>query len=181
MMALSSLIVAVLLLLLLLAVVVKGWLASRETPELAGSEDEAGQEACPAAFVGKIFSPDDWVYVRGIKSPGIEKLFRKERRSVALLWVRQISSGIRRIMREHAAAARQSSNLEPATELKIFLQFAALLITCGAMRVGIHLAGPLWVGGLARCAQKLFQQIAETERAFEVATEDHKLEGVSSL
>ncbi len=180
MMALSSLIVGVVLLLLLLAVAVKGSLALRETPELAGS-DESGQEACPPEFVSKIFSHDDWTYVRGMKSTGLEKLFRKERKSVALVWVRQTSSGIRRIMREHAAAARQSSNLEPATELKIFLQFAALLMTCGAMRAGIHVAGPLWVGGLARFAQNLVQQLAEAERAFELATREHKMDAVSSL
>jgi hypothetical protein len=180
MMALSSLIVGVLLLLLLLAVAVKGWLALREAPDLAGS-DETGQEPCPAEFVSKIFSHDDWTYVRGMKSTRMEKLFRRERRSVALVWVRQTSSGIRRIVREHAAAARQSSNLEPATELKIFLQFAALLMTCGGMRVGIHVAGPLWVGGLARYAQNLVQQIAEAERAFELATREHKMDAVSSL
>jgi hypothetical protein len=181
MMALSSLIVGVVLLLLLLAVAVRGWLASREAPELTGRDEETGQEACPPEFVSKIFSQDDWTYVRGMKSTGLERLFRKERRSVALVWVRQTSFGIRRIMREHAAAARHSSSLEPATELKIFLQFAALLMTCGAMRVGIHVAGPLWVGGLARFAQNLVQQIAEAERAFELATREHKMDAVSSL
>ncbi len=181
MMAFSSLIVGILLLLLLLAVAVKGWLALRETTDLARSDDESGQEACPPEFVSKIFSHDDWTYVRGMKSTGLEKLFRKERKSVALVWVRQTSSGIRRIMREHAAAARQSSNLEPATELKIFLQFAALLMTCGAMRAGIHVAGHLWVGGLARFAQNLVQQLAQAERAFELATREHKMDAMSSL
>ncbi len=181
MMALSSLLVGVLLLLLLFAVAVKGWLASRVAPELTGGVDETGQEACPPEFASKIFSQDDWTYVRGMKSTRLEKLFRKERRSVALVWVRQASSGIRRIMREHRAAARQSSNLEPATELKIFLQFAALLTICGAMRVGIHLAGPQWVGGPARFAQNLVQQIAEAERAFELATREHKMDAMSSL
>lgn len=180
MMAVSSLIVGVLLLLLLLAVAVRGWLALRETPELSGA-DESGQEACPPEFVSKIFSQDDWTYVRGMKSTRLEKLFRKERGSVALVWVRQTSSGIRCMMREHAAAARLSSNLEPATELKIFLEFAALLATCGAMRVGIHVAGPVWVGGLARVAQSLVQQIAEAERAFEFATREHKMDVVNSL
>src|SRR5260370_40607570 len=102
-------------------------------------------------FESKIFPQDDWPYVRGMKSTGLEKLFRKERKSVALVWGRQTSSGIRRIMREHAAAARQSSNLEPPTELKIFIQFAALLMTCEAMRAGIHVAGPLGVGVHASC------------------------------
>src|SRR5260370_4241329 len=116
-----------------------------------------------------------------MRSTGREKFFRKERKSVAWVWVRKGSPGFRRIMREHAAAARQSSNLEPPTELKIFLQFAALLMTCGAMRAGIHVAGPLWVGGLARFAQNLVQQVAEPERAFELATREHEMDAMSSL
>lgn len=167
----ASILIVGVLLLLLLAVARKGWLASRDALELSGSDDEPGQEACPAEFMRHIFSPVDWSYVRAMKSKEIEKLFRKERRSVALVWVRQTSSTIRRIMREHAAAARQSSNLEPVTELKIFLQFAALLATCGAIRLGIDLAGPMRIGGLARYAHNLAQQVAEAEQAFELATQ----------
>jgi hypothetical protein len=91
---------------------------------------------------------------------------------VALVWVAQTSSAIRNIMREHAAVARQSSNLNPATELKIFLQFAALLTTCGAIRLGIDLAGPRRLGGIAGYAQKLFQQIAQAEQAFLLAAQE---------
>jgi hypothetical protein len=171
MIVLSSLTVGVVLLLLLAAVSIRGWLASRDTADALASDDEIGREACPPEFVACIFSPVDWRYVHGMKSPDMEKLFRKERRTVALVWVRQTSFGIRRIMREHAAIARQSTNLQPATELKIFLQFAALLVTCGAIRVGIDLAGPMRIGGLARYADNLAQQVVQVERSFEVATQ----------
>jgi hypothetical protein len=171
MIALSSLAVGVLLIVLLLAVGVKGWLASRDSADLLAGDDEIGPEGCPPVFVGRIFSPLDWRYVHGMKSPDIEKLFRKERRTVALVWVQQTSLAIRRVMREHAAIARQSSNLEPATELKIFMQFAALLVTCRAIRLGIDLAGPMRIGRLARYAHSLAQQVAQAEQAFELATQ----------
>lgn len=171
MIAFSSLIGGVLLLLVLLAIALRGWLASRDSADLLASDDQIGHEGCPSEFVGRIFSPVDWHYVRGTKSSDIEKLFRKERRTVALVWARQTSLAIRRIMREHAAIARQSTNLQPSTEVKIFLQFATLLVTCGAIRVGIDLAGPMRIGGLARYAHKLGQKVAQTERAFELATQ----------
>lgn len=169
MIAISSLIVGVVLLLVLLAIAVRGWLAARDSADLLGSDDEVGKEGCPSEFVGRIFSPVDWRYVHEMKSPDIEKLFRKERRTVALVWVRQVSFAIRRIMREHAAIARQSSNLRAATELKIFVQFTALMVTCGAIRVGIDLAGPMRIGGLARYAHSLAQQVARAEQTFELA------------
>jgi hypothetical protein len=173
-MALTSLIVGVALLLLLLAVAVKGGLASRGTPEFAVGLDETGQEPCPQEYVSKIFSRDDWTYVRAMKSPPMEKLFREERKMVALVWVRQTSSGLRRIMGEHAAAARQSRDLEPATEMKIFVQFAALMLICAALRAGILLAGHMWIAGLARYAQRLAQRFAEAERAFAITTRGSK-------
>jgi hypothetical protein len=171
MIALSSLVVGVLLLLVLLAIAVRGWLASRDSADVLASDGEIGQEGCPPEFVGRIFSPVDWRYVRGMNSYDIEKLFRKERRNVALVWVRQTSYQIRRIMREHVAVARQSTNLQPATEVRIFLQFAALLATCGAIRVGIDLAGPMRIGGLARYAHSLAEQVARAEQAFELTTQ----------
>jgi len=171
MIAFSSLSVGVVLLLVLLAIAVRSWLAARDSADLLGSDDEVGKEGCPSEFVDCIFSPVDWRYVHGMKSPDMEKLFRKERKTVALVWVRQTSFAIHRIMREHAAIARQSSNLEPATELKIFMQFAALLVTYGAIRVGIDLAGPMRIGGLARYAHNLARQVAQAEQAFELATQ----------
>ena len=176
MIALSSLFVGVLLVLLLSGIAVKGWLATREEP--GNGEDD--QEACPAEFVSKIFSPEDWTYLHGLKSPALEKLFREERKAVALVWVRQTSSAIRCIMREHVTAARRSGNLEPATELKIFLVFAALLITCTALRMGIHLAGPARVAGLAGYAQTLVRQITEAERNFEFAIRERKADAANS-
>jgi hypothetical protein len=162
-----SLIAGVALLLLLVAVVLKGWLAAREFEEPTRTPSELEEmETCPEGFASRIFSRADWEFVRGLNAGRIERLFKRERKRVALVWVRQTSAMIRNVMREHAGAARQSHNLEFATEVRIQSQFLTLMAVCGILSVAIQIAGPLWLGGLADFAQRLSQQVTTMHEAF---------------
>ena len=160
MIGLWGLIAAIVLLLLLMAVATKGWMASRELQDtaLAPSELDTG-EPCPEEFVSRVFSRGDWEFVHGLKVTSIERLFERERKKVALIWVRQTSAMIRQVMHEHAAAARQSENLEFSTEINILAQFLTLMALCGILSLAVRIAGPLWLGGLAHFAQRLSQQV----------------------
>lgn len=168
MIELSGLIAGVVLLLLLIAVATKGWLASRNLhePPLARVEEDI-TEPCPEEFVSRIFSRVDWNFVRRVRSGGIERLFERERRTVALVWVRHTSAMIRRVMREHAEAARQSKNLEASVEINILAQYLSLMAVCGILSIAIQIAGPLWVAGLAHFAQTLSLRVAKLQESFQ--------------
>jgi hypothetical protein len=155
---------------LLLGLAAKGWLAARDLQEtaLAASETEPAPP-CPESFVSRVFSRGDWEFVRGLDAYGIERLFRRERKKVALVWVSQTSMMIRKVMREHAEAARQSTNLEFTTELNILVQFLMLMIVCGMLSVAIAAAGPLFLGGLAHFAQRLSQRVAKVQESLQAA------------
>jgi hypothetical protein len=168
MIELSSVVIGIVLLLLGLAI--KGWLAARHLQETAPATSEAdAAPPCPESFVSRVFFRGDWEFVRGLKAHGIERLFRRERKKVALVWVRQTSMMIRKAMREHADAARQSENLEFSTEINILAQFLILLVVCGILSVAIEAAGPLFLGGLARFAQRLSQRVAKVQESFQAA------------
>ena len=164
----SSLIAGAVLLLLLMAVATKGWMASRQLQEPAPvpSEEDA-TEPCPEEFVSRIFSRADWEFVRGLRAGSIERLFQHERKKVALVWVRQNSAMVRKVIREHAEAARQSKNLEFSTEINILAQFLTLMAVCGTLSVAIRIAGPLWLGGLAHFAQRLSQRVSKLQETFQ--------------
>jgi hypothetical protein len=167
MIAFSSLIAGAALLLLLLAVVTQRLLAARdlqEPPLARGDEDSS--EPCPQEFVSRIFSRDDWDFVRRVQSGSIERLFERERKKVASVWVRQTSAMIRRVMREHAQAARQSKNLDVRVEIKILTQYLALMAVCAILSMAIQIAGPLWLGGLAHFAQRLSLRVAKAQESF---------------
>ena len=166
MMELASVIAGAALLLLLTAAL-KGWQASRQLGPWPAASEEDTTEPCPEEFVTRVFSPADWEFVRGLKARGIERLFERERKRVALVWVRQTAALIRKVISEHARAARQSKNLEFSTEISIFAQFLMLMIVCGILSTAVQLAGPLWLGGLAHFAQRLTQRVTKLQESFQ--------------
>ena len=170
MIELSSLIAGVVLLLLLMGLATKGWLAARglQEPGLEPGEADAAQP-CPDVFVSRVFSRGDWEFVHGLRADEIERLFKRERKKVALVWVRQMSAMIKKTVREHASAARQSKNLEFTTEIRIFAQFMTLMALCGILSIAIQTAGPLSLAGLAHFVQRLSLRIVKVQGSFHPA------------
>lgn len=163
------------LLLLLLEVWRKATVTAREVPPLGEILAEGAQcpvEPCPAEYVSKIFSRADWEFVAAMKSPALEGFFRAERKSLALLWVQQTTSGIQKIMRQHAEVSRRSQDLDFATEMRLFIRYAELRMICGILFVSIEVAGPLWMRGLALRASGLSQRIEQAQEAFHAAAEE---------
>jgi hypothetical protein len=95
-------------------------------------------------------------------------MFEQERKRVALIWVRQTSVMIRKVMRDHAGSARHSKNLEFGTEVKLLAEFLAVLAACGVLAVTIRIAGPLWLGGLAPWTQRLSQEAQKMQESWQV-------------
>lgn len=161
-------------LLLLLGVWRKAGVTAREVPphaELLPDDAEFPVERCPAEYVSKIFSRDDWEFVAAMSSPSLERFFLAERKSLALLWVQQTTVGIQKIMRQHAELSRSTADLDFATEIRLFARYAELRMICGLLVVCIEMAGPLWLRSLALHANKLSQRIAQAQEVFQAATE----------
>jgi hypothetical protein len=177
-----GLIIGAALLGLLVLFIVKVVLAARALEKEADDLlDEPGHfEVCPAEFVDRIFSTEDREFIRGLKTRSLQQFFEKERTALALLWVRQTASAIRRVMQQHAEAARRSADLRFMMEIRLFVQYSGLMLICGALFILIQLAGPLWLRGLAGYAQTLSQKIADAQRAF-TATVDSGVVGLQGL
>jgi hypothetical protein len=179
----SALVSSVLLLALVL-LVVKGMVAARGVS--SGSDesllgDAAEFPPCPPEFVPRVFSPEDSQFVSGTRSPQLVKLFRSERKAVALVWVCQMSAAIQRAMREHAQIARTSEGLEFTTELKLFLRYGELMLICGVLFVAIQSAGPLWLGRMAVYVDAHSQRLVEAQQSFRAATSPRNLPRVGAL
>lgn len=167
----AALLVAILLLCLILV-----WMRANSGLRDESSHQEAllaqeseGLEACPQEFVSRIFEGDDLKFVSGFESPQLQKFFRRERNAVALLWVQQTSTAIRRIMRQHLETSRRSKDLHVATEAKIFAQYAQLRFLCGILFVSIELVGPQKLRGVALYAQELTQQLGHAQLELDAA------------
>ena len=136
-----------------------------------------GLEACPPEFVSQIFSGRDLAYVARLNSQELERQFHHERNGVALLWVRQTSAEVHRIMRRHVEASRRSRDIELITEARIFLQYAQLRAACALLFVGIGLAGAQEVRGIALYADRLSQRLGQVAREFDTGLLAREMKG----
>jgi hypothetical protein len=132
---------------------------------------------CPPEFAARIFSSADWTFVSGEKSPDVARLFRHERRVVALVWVHQTRTAIHRIMREHTRAARQSQDLNVVTEAKLWSHYVQLVATCDLLILAIRSAGPSRVGALATYTASLSQRFADAQHALAITAAARGLRG----
>jgi hypothetical protein len=98
------------------------------------------------------------------------RIFREERKGVALHWVRRTSHEIRMIMQEHARSARLSQNLNAAAEAKLFFQYIVLRVTCALLMIFIRFMSPPALHGIAAYLRKLYDQIGHAQHEFEIAT-----------
>jgi hypothetical protein len=161
------------------AAVITREFSPRPGPLSSGSDFES--EACPPEVVSRIFSGQDWDFVAATHAEPLKKFFQWERKSVALLWVQETSTGIKEIIREHSALARRSENLEFTTELQIFFQYARLRMICVLLFALIALGGPHWVRGLALHANSLLARFGRAQEALRAATEAHDLRRMGSV
>jgi len=137
-------------------------------------------ELCPPEFVSQIFSEQDLSFISRLESPDLKRHFLRERSAVALLWVRQTTAGVRRIMGRHLEASRLSADIEFATEASIFLQYAQLRLICAALFLLIGLAGPQRLHGIPLRADILTQRICNVLREFESGARAREMNGARS-
>ena len=135
---------------------------------------------CPPEFAARIFSTADWTFVSGEKSPEVLRLFRHERRVVALVWVHQTKTAIHRIMREHKRASSQSHDLNVATEAKLWGHYLQLVGICNMLILAIQSAGPSRVGALATYAATLSHSFADAQHALSITTAARDLRGAGT-
>lgn len=113
----------------------------------------------PTELVLRIFSPKDREFIRLTHSPRLERLYKEERRKVALHWVRRTSYEVSTIMRHHRLNSRYSQNVNVAAETKLFGQYLELRFLCGVLLFLIQIFGPHALADLASYAGALSEQL----------------------
>ncbi|MGB2635905.1 MAG: hypothetical protein WAM58_18390 [Candidatus Acidiferrum sp.] len=134
-----------------------------EAPESSGQQTHNRFRSVPAfpptELAIRIFSPDDREFIARTRSPRLQRLYKEERRKVALQWVRYTSREVSRIMRNHRLGSRQSTNLNVAAETKLFCQYVELRFLCGMLLLLIRLFGPHALMDVASHAGELYQRL----------------------
>ena len=95
----------------------------------------------------RIFAQDDWDFVcRGAAS--LEQAFLKERKKIALLWLKDTRICVRNIFRFYRIAVRSSAALQFWTELRIAGNYFLFLFMVSGVESLIYLRGPFYARGM---------------------------------
>jgi hypothetical protein len=124
----------------------------------AGPEIEEGLGTTPE-LVSSIFSREDEEFIRSERDPLLAKLFRKERKRLALRWVERRKVDAAAIMRRHRQAARSAADLQPSAEVALMLRHAKLRLTCQLLSISVWMIGPQGLQGLTGRANAILQSV----------------------
>src|SRR5713226_5526531 len=92
----------------------------------------------------RIFGPQDWDFVSRETPSEIQRMFQRERTVLAISWLRRTRMRVSQVMRAHVAVARQSEDLQLATEIRLALSYVLFLVLCD------FLIGLIWLRVLVR-------------------------------
>src|SRR5215471_9209316 len=100
-------------------------------------------ELPPRALADRIFSDTvDAEFVAKNFPPALQEMHRKERRSLALAWLKAVHHAGVQLYRLHVSVARGSSILNPRVELQVACELLGLLVICYTLYALVWLRGP---------------------------------------
>jgi hypothetical protein len=101
------------------------------------------QVRLPGRFLlARCLSSEDLEFVTERKSSQLLHLFVRERRRLAVGWLRQIRREASRLYRLHVRSVRYAADLRPAAEAKLLLAVILFSVVYGAMLLAVELYGP---------------------------------------
>jgi hypothetical protein len=124
------------------------WLGRRRRLESAGAsgipdDSEYLVQLPPRALFARCLSDEDQVFVESLKSVEVSQLLVRERRRLALEWLRRTRREAVRLFDLHTRVARHAPDLRPASELRLLLEFGSFLFVYGILIVSVRLYGPV--------------------------------------
>jgi hypothetical protein len=96
----------------------------------------------PAGPVERIFVREDFDFVSASCSREIRELFLRERKKLALCWIRHVRTRVLSLQRFYSGQSRHYAQLDLRTEVALGLSFASLLLACRILQVMFYLRGP---------------------------------------
>ena len=149
-----ALVIGLFILALLLAAVLRH---NRTTISFAPENEKGGESRTiltaldlnlPSRLLAdRIFAQDDWDFIRR-SAPSLEQAFLRERKKIALLWLKDARSCVERIFRFYRIAVRSNAALEFRTELRIAVNYCIFLLTVASVQSLIYLRGPFHTRGM---------------------------------
>jgi len=152
---------------LLLFILLVLWLRRGSTLARGGEPSGAVQdlnelelELPPQTLVERLFALQDWEYVSRQAPPQIRRLFLRERRSIALSWLRDTRGQAVHLVGFYLRVVRRNASLKPGVELRLAFRYALFLLESGALSLWIRLGGTFYSRKMVGYAVSVSQQLS---------------------
>jgi hypothetical protein len=108
-----------------------------EDPTLGVSD-----EPQPAWTLHRIFAPDDARFIAQCHDENLLRLFRRDRKRIALRWIgwKQVQAAA--ILREHLKSSRRLQDVQILGELDVLFRYLQLRLLCTVLAYAVFLFGP---------------------------------------
>jgi len=140
------------------------FLRQRRTPKSQSfviSDEPLSDLTLPSEFTSRIFGATDAEFVAKQGTRQLRRRFAKQRKDIALAWLRCARADAAALMRVHRAAVRTSRHLEPLVELRLAWTYWAYLIYCDFLAILVRLHGPVNLQRLANYADSRSEYLHE--------------------
>lgn len=154
-------IIAIGVVLLALIALVRARSAEKERPASPGAGSQEFVVRLPQTnLLARCISLEDVAYVSGLRAPSLSHLLFRERRRLALLWLRQTRREAGRLYRLHLRTSGQAVDLQPVAELQLLFHFASFLIVYQILISVVWLYGPVRARAFVRSVRALADILA---------------------
>ncbi len=100
--------------------------------------------------IKKIMSAEDLAFIRTSGTPHVQRFFKRERKKLAIQWLRRTQTQVAQLMDLHLRLAGCTSAPDPEFELELSLQYLAFLLVTNAVLAVTWAAGPFEASRLMR-------------------------------
>lgn len=94
-------------------------------------------------LLDQCLSAEDLAFISSFASRHLLWLFVRERRRLAIAWLRQTRREAQRLLQVHVRSVRYAADLRPGAEVKLFLAAGLFLVVYGIMLSIVFWYGPL--------------------------------------
>lgn len=98
------------------------------------------------AAIERIFSSDDSEFISHSGTPKVQRLFLRERKALATLWLRKTQKRVAQFMELHSRLAGYTQEPTPRFELKLAGKYAAFIVVSYLLLLLLWLRGPFTEG-----------------------------------
>lgn len=134
----------------------------------------------PRPLRERIFALEDWEFISNQAPREVQRLFLKQRRRVALSWLRATQKKVGEVIALRRVAVRRNRELRPAVEIRLMTDYGVFLLVYALLYALIWLGGPFGARRMVGFAANLAEDVSLSTAHLLVELDRARLAGMKT-